>query len=248
MTDHLYTFERDLQRMPDMDDTPEKPCAKKVKDEPSLLEIQENIITLLSKKIYESSGHLENLIRENTLSIGTLKKSIDFALNEVKDLKDEMKAVKEITKSHEQKVAELERKVNEAERYRRRWNLRLHGVPEKTDEDLKHLVIGICGSVAPELKERCKVDVDIVYRLGRKEHGRSPRTTIIQFTNRSTRDLLWKRAKNCEFLQAQHLWFTEDLTALDVERRKLLWPMVKDAREKGRKAFFVGIRAFVDGV
>lgn len=159
-----------------------------------------------------------------------------------------MKVVKEITKSHEQKVAELERKVNESERYQQRWNLRLHGVPEKTDEDLKHLVIGICGSVAPELKDRCQVDVDIVHRLGQKEQGRSPRATIIQFTNRSTRDLLWKRAKNCEFLQAQRLRFTEDLTAMDVERRKLLWPMVKDAREKGLKAFFVGSRAFADGV
>ncbi|CAM4664385.1 unnamed protein product [Leuciscus chuanchicus] len=178
----------------------------------------------------ESLGLLENLIRENTLNIGILKKSIDFALNEVKDLKDEMKAVKEITKSHEQKVAELERKVNEAERYRRRWNLRLHGVLEKTDEDLKHLVIGICGSVAPELKERCQVDVDIVHRLGRKEHGRSPRAN-----------------DNSVHEQAQHLRFTEDLTALDVERRKLLWPMVKDAREKGRKAYFVGSRAFDDG-
>ncbi|KAL0161056.1 hypothetical protein M9458_044781, partial [Cirrhinus mrigala] len=147
-----------------MDDTPEKPRSKKTKDEPSLLEMQENIITLLSKKINESSGNLENLIRENMLSIGTLKKSIDFALNEVKDLKDEMKVVKEITTSHEQKVAELERKVNEAERYWRRWNLRLHGVPEKTDEDLKHLVIEICGSVAPELKDR--------YQTGSKRTGK----------------------------------------------------------------------------
>lgn len=75
MTDHSYTFEKDLQHMSDMDDTPEKPRSKKVKDEPSLLEMQENIVTLLSKKINESSGHLENLIGENTLSIGTLKKS-----------------------------------------------------------------------------------------------------------------------------------------------------------------------------
>ncbi|RXN35052.1 hypothetical protein ROHU_003894 [Labeo rohita] len=87
LADHSYTFEKDLPRMSDMDDTPEKPRSKEMKDEPSLLEMQENIITLLSKKINESSGNLENLIRENTPSIGTLKKSIDFALNEVKDLK-----------------------------------------------------------------------------------------------------------------------------------------------------------------
>ncbi|XP_055746974.1 butyrophilin-like protein 8 [Salvelinus fontinalis] len=33
----------------------------------------------------------------------------------------------------EKKVAELEQKVHEAERYHRRWNLRLHGIPEQAD-------------------------------------------------------------------------------------------------------------------
>lgn len=80
-----------------------------------------------------------------------------------------MKVVKDLTKGHEQKVAELERKINEAKMSYQRWDLMLHSVPEKTDEDLNHPFIGISGSVAPGLEERCHLDVDIVHRLGRNE-------------------------------------------------------------------------------
>lgn len=43
------------------------------------------------------------------------------------------------------------------------------------------------------------------------------------------------------------LRFIEDLTAFDRERRQLLWPAVKKARKEGKRALFVGHRAFVEG-
>ena len=128
-------------------------------------------------------------------------------------------------------MAELEQKVNEAERYQRRWNLRLHRIPEQAGEDIKCRVVDICGSVIPESKAKLQETVDIVHRLGRlKDQDKRPETTIIRFTNRSTRDLLWRRAKNCEFLIKQKLRFTEDLTSLVKFTREKLWPMVAAAR------------------
>jgi hypothetical protein len=47
----------------------------------------------------------------------------------VKTLKSDMKKVEVIWQENE-KVAELKQKVNEAERYERKRNLRLHGIPE----------------------------------------------------------------------------------------------------------------------
>lgn len=49
MTDHSYTFEKDLQCMPDIDDMPERPRSKKLKEKSSLLHMQENSM----KKTYE---------------------------------------------------------------------------------------------------------------------------------------------------------------------------------------------------
>lgn len=80
-----------------------------------------------------------------------------------------------------------------------------------------------------------------------KDQDKRQRTTIIQFTNRSTRDLLWRRAKNCEFLIKQKLRFTEDLTSADKVTRET----VADGgcSSKGRENFFFfnGARVIIDG-
>jgi hypothetical protein len=92
----------------------------------SLLEMQNNIVILLTAKIDVRANGLEDMVGVNTMKIETMKKSIDFILGEVKTLKSDMKKVEVVCQENERKVAELEQKLNEAERYQRRWNLKLH--------------------------------------------------------------------------------------------------------------------------
>lgn len=61
------------------------------------------------------------------------------------------------------------------------------------------------------------------------------------------RDGVWRAAKLSEFLRANGFRFTEDLTAFDRERRRLLWPAIEKARKEGKRAHFVGHRAFIEG-
>lgn len=56
-----------------------------------------------------------------------------------------------------------------------------------------------------------------------------------------------KSAKKSNFLKEKKLRFAEDLMAVDRETRSQLWPSVEAARKEGRRAYFVGSRAFVDG-
>jgi hypothetical protein len=70
----------------------------------------------------------------------------------VKTLKSDMKKGEVICQENEKKVSELEQKVNEAERYQRRWNLRLHGIPRQAGEDIKCRAVDICGAVIPKSK------------------------------------------------------------------------------------------------
>lgn len=42
--------------------------------------------------------------------------------------------------------------------------------------------------------------------------------------------------------------FMEDLTPLDRERRKKLWPIMEEARAAGKSAYYVGARAYIDGI
>ena len=117
-------------------------------------------------------------------------------------------------------------------------------IPEQAGENIECRVVDICGAVIPKSKAKLQENVDIVHRLGRlKDQDKRLRTTIIRFTNRSTRDLLWRRAKNCEFLIKQILRFTEDLTSADkVTREKLRLQL-----ERQGKLHFIGARVIIDG-
>lgn len=49
-------------------------------------------------------------------------------------------------------------------------------------------------------------DIDIVHRLGKYQGSQNgPRTTMIRFTSRSTRDLQWRTAKKSEYLESNKL-------------------------------------------
>ncbi|KAL1252080.1 hypothetical protein QQF64_019876 [Cirrhinus molitorella] len=133
-----------------------------------------------------------------------------------------------------------EQRLTDLERYSRRWNLRLPGVTEKGQEDVRAEAIRICESTFPEGGHSLADKIDTVHRVGRRlQNSSRPRYIIIQFSSRV--------ARTSEFLRSNQLRFTEDLIAPDRERRRVLWPAVEKARKEGKRAHFVGARAFVDG-
>ncbi|CAL8255385.1 unnamed protein product [Boreogadus saida] len=156
----------DAMPLPDSDpNTPVKPKGKKHRAEMSLHELQKHIVGIISAKINERADNLESMINHNTVSIDALKNSIDFAFAKFDSLKTDMKVVKTTTEKNEQKLSELELKLNDAERYQRRWNLRLHGILEEKQEDIKAKVINICCSMVPNAHAKIREDIDIVHQL-----------------------------------------------------------------------------------
>ncbi|KAK7925150.1 hypothetical protein WMY93_007460 [Mugilogobius chulae] len=112
------------------------------------------------------------------------KVGVDWTRADVEGLKEDVHAVQQVTSVHEKRITELEAKLNDQERYHRRWNLRLYGVPDEEGEDLR-----------------------------RK-------------------------------------WWTSAVPRpdfLDKETRNALWPLIETARKEGKRAFFVGARAYIDG-
>lgn len=184
------------------------------------------------------------------MSIEGLKKSVDFAFEEMKTLKDNMSVVKLTSSSNVKRIADLKQKLNDAERYNRRWCLRIHGMEEKHNEDVKARVADICCAVIDDeaRNTRTRDDIDIVHRLGRYSDKQTrPRTTIVRFTTRTTRDLVWKKAKDNSFLSENRLRFAEDLTTADKKVREELWPLIEAARKEGKIAHFAGTRVIIDG-
>lgn len=139
-------------------------------------------------------------------------------------------------------------RVTDLERYGRRWNLRLNGLPETTTENVREEVIHVCQEVLPQEATKLPDSIDVAHWLGTKRANETrPRAIIIRFTARRFRDAVWKAAKNSEFLWNQGMHFKEDLTKEDRDCRQKLWPLIKKARDDGKSAYFVGGRAFIDG-
>ncbi len=217
--------------------------------ETSLSELQENIIRILTEKIDERADQTDMAVKQNTLQIEGIKKSLDSCHQDVAELKKENACLKVQCTEFQGRISEMEQKINDAERYSRHWNLRLYMRNEKSDENIKATVKDI-SKVFPEAHNTSVIDgVDVVHRIGRLKDARessTPRPVIIRFISRSERDLVWKLSKANNLLSIKHLRFKEDLTAADKEACKKLWPLVEKARKEGKRAHFVGNKAYVD--
>jgi len=194
----------------------------------------------------EIVAKLANLI--NTRS-DALEEMVKATRTEIKDLKEKMCSIERRVEKSEQSTLTCMNRVTDLERYGRRWNIKLHGIPEAVKENIREEVIRICQEVLPQDRDQLPAAIDIAHRVGFKRPNESrPRAVIIRFVVRRYREAVWKAAKNNPFLQNHGLHFTEDLTKEDRESRQKLWPLIKKAREDGKSAYFVGGRGFVDGV
>ncbi|KAL1252322.1 hypothetical protein QQF64_020118 [Cirrhinus molitorella] len=216
-------------------------------------------LSKLSQLVKNRSDGLEKLIGENkikdmkeeigrnTEQISGMTETIEFICSEVKGLKERVNVIDSQTKKVEIVSTEQEKRLAHLEAYTRRWNLRIHGIPEKERENVHQEVIDVCQRLLPQFKDKFPDVVDVAHRLGRPNPQNKGRGIIFQFTSRFYRDAVWRAAKDAEFLFVNRLKKTEDLSPADKARRIKLWPAVEKARKENKQAFFVGGHAFVDG-
>ena len=231
--------------------TPEPKRGKVEPDELTLTEMQENIVKLitqhLDQKINSVNEKMDSLLiatTENKNKIEDLAQHSEFIYQQLQDTNKKVEALEKLNKEHKHTIAFLEDQVNRLEGQQRRQNLRLCRLREEPGEDLKKMVTDICHRTAPEEEW---LHVDICHRVGPKEPGRT-RPVIIRFGNRSDRDAVWKCSRDSEFLKTKGLYFKEDFTSRDREARMELWPQVKEAKDRGIKAFYVGPKAIINGI
>lgn len=172
-----------------------------------------------------------------------MQKGSRLKKNKTSDLKKQCSVL-------EKKVTSLETQMEAADRYSRRLNLRLYGIPERGDDKIKKRVEEICSGALPGPEAATVIsEIDVVQRLRRRqdEGAEKHRPVIIRFTSRTARDTLWKGTKKCDYLKINRLYFKEDLSTADKEARSKLWPEVEEAPKRGDEAYFVGNRAYING-
>lgn len=229
-------------------DTPSKePASKKGRCNDISSELNPDMATAIISSLKAVINDTADILDKG---IEGLKTSVEFLTEEIKDIKCNAVRTEKRVGAAEIKINELENKVSELARYKRRWNLRLYGLSEQQGENVRQRVLDVCKAVAPAHADKVGDLIDSVHRLGKMQNASDaskPQGVIVQFTMRHFREAVWKAAKNSSFLANNHLRFAEDLSPDDRQLRRLLWPQVEKARREGRRAYFVGPRAFVDG-
>lgn len=134
-------------------------------------------------------------LRQNSVMVASLAKVVEVNSADIKDCSAKLRDLENVVPALMKENAELKERVIEQERYKRRWNLKLHGLKEKSEENTRNEILTILSKIAPHCASSLDLVVDTVHRLGIKQVGRH-RPIIIQFTMRFYADLFWELTKN----------------------------------------------------
>ena len=117
------------------------------------------------------------------------------------------------------------------EQYSRRENIRIHGVPEETDEDTTAIAVNIVNEAVkpedpeePPVKTYTRADISIAHRLPSRTGSKQ---IIVRFVRREDKNLLMKNKSGLRRRQGPKVFITDDLTSL---RSKMLQALKNDER------------------
>jgi len=123
-----------------------------------------------------------------------------------------------------------------------RSNLLFYGLSESPEENPSSLIEQFFEN---ELKLDQKISLGRVHRLGRpKSNNKRPRPIVAQFVFPNDRDLV---LRNSHRLKYTGYGVSEQFPPEIVERRKELMPLLKDAKQKDKKAVLVVDSLYIEG-
>lgn len=197
--------------------------------------------------ILEKLSSIEKSSQATAEAMNALTATVQSLLDQVTTHSEKIEKIDLETEKLQKENLQLRMKLNDMQRHSRLWNLKLHGVKEENGENIRQITMDILSKVAPQINDKMALAVDIVHRLGNMKRIGSPRVVIIRFTMRFYRDIIWREAKNSGFLRDNNLRIKEALTPEDAAAREKLWPLVKKARDEGKRASFRGPFAYIEG-
>lgn len=194
-------------------------------------------LTLIYKALMELKKEMTMIRQDNEerkKEYEEMKKSMDFQSKEIIDLRKDNENLKTKCKTQEEaiktlnfNVSTMEARLDEMNQYQRKYNLEIHGVPEKTGEDLESVVEEVAKVLEVE-EDVDRNDIDIVHRLPSKL---IPRPIIVKFRNYDAKKTLyesrWKlrryQGKNPNLNEAKKVFINENLT----KQRRILFAEVR---------------------
>lgn len=226
--------------------TPTKACAPPpTKIKTAQEQSYENLVDAISKLTDKVDGFGFQL-RETATMVASITRLVEINSADIKECQIKIKSFDKDIPGLIQENKELKERVTELERYKRRWNLKIHGIKEKDDERIREEVIHILSQLAPQWAATMETIVDSVHRLGKRENGRN-RQVIIQFVMRYHCEEFWRMTKNSKFCKEAGFSFKQDFCKADRDARAAAWPKMEQARADNKSVWFRGHVGYIEG-
>uniref|UniRef100_A0A3B3Y8T4 L1 transposable element RRM domain-containing protein n=1 Tax=Poecilia mexicana TaxID=48701 RepID=A0A3B3Y8T4_9TELE len=165
--------------------------------------------------------------------------------NRVSQLEDENAALAANTAELKSKVALLEDRIQYQENYSRRNNLRIKGIPERSEKgnNARECVMDVLRSLLPQDQNADQIVVERAHRVPAtlKEDGRNtsagPRHILVRFLRFADREKIRLRAREIGSFQwkGNKLEFFPDFTKEVQEKRNKFFEVRRMCRAKGLK-------------
>ena len=160
-----------------------------------------------------------------------LRKSLEFTQTEVQELKScnallttRIEALEAREKIADKIIHDLEEKYDDIEQYSRKFDLEIHGIPERKEEDVTQIILDLAEAIDADVREE---DIDICHRLYKAEGKARP--IIVKFTNYDSKYEMYskrlrlRKVDNREKFGVERIFINENLTS----RRALLYSKVR---------------------
>lgn len=183
---------------------------------------------------------LKSRIQDAETTISDLTRSLEYTQAEVKDLQSEIRALKKDESESKTTITalqtrneELEKRANYQEDYNRRNNLRITGIQEQAGETWEETANTVSRLLEAKL-QLPPMELERAHRTGPVTPSR-PRPVVVRFERFRDREATIRNARK---LKGTGIYINEDLCPASQELKKSQIPLMKQATEDGKIAFF----------
>ena len=216
-----------------------------------LLETQNNAFKSSLQIFVEQMDSTMNSFRTD---LQELKDNFTFMEQNIKELKDEMKDCKRNCNADRTQVLELQAQLqsskvsfealttrcNNLDDQSRLNNLVVGGIQEDPWETPEHTSTKLYSFLEDKMQMPCVI-LDEAHRIGKRQDDR-PRAVLVRFSRRTDRDAV---IRNGKMLEGSRIYVTEDLCPESMQIKKAQLPMLKQAKQEGKIAYFAGTKLVI---
>ena len=171
-----------------------------------------------------------------------MKKSIEFVHGEVNDLKEENKIRKEKETLTNNRIDQLEElnatlkdRVIDLQARSMRDNLIFYNISEKKDENVKEIIHNMLEKQLGLEKAKENFKIDRAHRLGKNIRSSKPRAIVSKFNYYPDKEQILANARK---LKGTGIAVSEQFPDEIMKVRKRLYPVLKKAKQEGRRTNF----------